>query len=88
LVQLEAVDDAAAGGALVDVVEEVPDDLVGGEQCEQARAAGAGQDREQRGAVDVGALFGDGVQRVLANACVGNAGDQAMPVAYLAGDGG
>jgi hypothetical protein len=86
-VQLASVCLTRGGGPLARAVEEVPDDLVGDQQSEQARVASARQDREQRGAVGLVALVAERAQRVLAERVVGDLTGERAPPVLLARDG-
>src|SRR5580692_2065961 len=87
-VQLPSVCLTGSGTPLVYAVEEVPDDLVGDQQSQQARTARARQDREESSAVDVPALGTQRIERILTDRCIGDSVCELAPAIHLAGDGG
>ncbi len=86
--QLQPVSDAQIVGALVEVVKEVPDDLVGDQQPQKRWRARSRQRRKERGAVYVTALLRDGVQSVLTDRRIRDRAGERLPVVNLLCDGG
>jgi hypothetical protein len=86
-VQLAAVGLSVRGRALAEVVERVPDQLIGDEQPQQIVVAVARERPEQRGSVGVGALVPEDVERVAPDLLVGDALRARAPRFELPGDG-
>ena len=83
-VKLAPVRRSLRGAALVDAVEEVPDDLVRDEQSQQVQVPAPGQYPEQRRAVGVASLAFDRIERVFADRRVGDHQGTSSPKVDLA----
>jgi hypothetical protein len=86
-VQLAAVALSVCGGALAEVVERVPDQLIGDEQSQQIVVASAWKRPEQCRSVCVCALVLKDVERIATDLLVGDSVGMCSPAAELCGDG-
>jgi hypothetical protein len=82
--QLAPVGVAVRRGTLAEVVECVPDELVGDEQAQQIAVAPARERPEERRSVDVGALVLEDVERVGADRLVRDSPRTGAPAIELA----
>lgn len=82
--KLAPVGVAVRCGALAEVVECVPDELVGDEQAQQIAVAPARERPEERRSVDVGALVLEDVERVGADRLIRDSPGTGAPAIELA----